>query len=343
MTIVHCDISFMTYLYARFATIFLVTISLSLGLNACSKSPQNTAESSASVASDSQSDNLDNGALSSAMLTQQDANAALENKQLVVTAQAEFEVVNVRQTVQRIEQLTLSLGGYVADSQVSNRTEQERRFAAGNQQQKIVTAYVQSGIMTLRIPKAQISNFLQQLQQQIVFLNQSQMSAKDITLDIQKADIEARIQALKAQAIEHSADGAASRVKLDAATEAALAEQQKLYAEIEAKALHEQVELSTVQLQFSQPLRVRTQIMPDVEQVLERESRGYFWNKLWHNLANGWDYFIGFVLWLAQAWLFLLFLGLAAWLWIKWRSNRHMHRLNAVVVQHQTKTQNDED
>lgn len=269
-------------------------------------------------------------ALSSKVTQQENLNPALERKQLVISTQAHFQVNDVLKTASQIELLAIQQGGYVANTHIENLENKHDSYPIGNHQQKTLISYIRQAHMVLRVPKNQVEAFLTQLQTHITFLNSSQFSAKDTTLEIQKAEVEAQIQALKEQALREqnlrNRNESTQMGNVSVITETALAKQQQLYAELQQKALLDQVQLSTIELTFRQPEKIREEISEDIEGIVQDEQSINFVPRLLDGLKAGGRYFIEFILWLSQFWAFIFAVPLLIWLFklsrAKWQNYR---------------------
>lgn len=284
-----------------------------------------TATSSNDVASiPASAANGNNNALTlgNSITNQQQTNTVFANKKMVVTANANFQVKDVQQTANQIEAIARQHGGYVANSEIGNNDSRKHSYPIGNYQRKELTSYSRHATMLVRVPKAQVGEFLQQLQQLIAFLDNSQFNAKDVTLDIQKAQVEAQIQALKAaQLSEQKADKTTEAGNMDVANQTALSRQQQLYADLQRQQLEDEVNLSTIQLNFYQPEKIREQIVEDIDGKMQGEKSVNFLPRLTDNLKAGWLYLVEFVLFLSQFWSLLLGFGLLWWAW-RWLLKR---------------------
>jgi len=276
----------------------------------------------------------DNLTLGSAITTQETNNLALANKKLLVTANASFQAQDVQQTVNQIEQLTLKHGSYITNSEIINSDSNTNQFSIGNYQLKQLTSYTRQATMLVRVPKAQVTSFLQQLQQYIAFLDHSQFNAKDVTLELQKAQVEARIAALKTdQLATQRADKTTQTGNINVADQTALARQQQLYADLERQGLQDAIALSSIELTFSQPEKIREQVIEDIDGKMRSEQSTNFLPRLWDNLKAGWLYFVEFLLLISQFWSFIVGAILVWWLWClftrwldKWRAERGIQR-----------------
>lgn len=125
-------------------------------------------------------------------LGSQVADIQIKGKELLITANANFKVEDVVKSINAIESLTRQQGGYVALSQTTNIESDSRTFVKGDQNVTLTTYYRQA-TMTVRIPREKVSAFLKQVQQQVAFLNEQAFSAQDVTLDIYREQLAAKL------------------------------------------------------------------------------------------------------------------------------------------------------
>ncbi|WP_019520260.1 DUF4349 domain-containing protein [Faucicola boevrei] len=123
----------------------------------CSKSEVDHTQSSSTqadtaLATDTLVSTSDNQ-IDKTVINQQDNNPTLQNKQLIVNGAVSFDVKNVQQSVQQINQITTQLGGYVAQNTISNNIVDTQSLNIGNQQRKEIISYQRNAQLTVRIPK----------------------------------------------------------------------------------------------------------------------------------------------------------------------------------------------
>lgn len=250
------------------------------------------------------------------IVNQQQTNTAFANKKMLVTAKADFQVKDVQQTANQIETLTQQNGGYVAHSEIGNDDKGSHSYPIGNYQLKQLTTYSRHATLVVRVPKNQVGNFLRQLQSYIAFLDKSEFDAKDVTLEIQKAQVEAQIQALKAEQIaKATADKTTQTGNIDIANQTALSRQEQLYADLQRQSLEDEVNLSSVQLNFYQPEKIRETIVEDIDGKMQSEKSVNFLPRLSDNLKTGWLYLVEFLLVISQLWSLALGALLLWWAW----------------------------
>lgn len=166
-----------------------LTIILILGSTAfgCSKKEEGPASDAAvateSVALDSQAVQQ-NAAKNPEQLVSQQQNALEQNRQLVKSAQLQFEVKDVLKTTSALEQQLSQYQGYIEEKQinyqVSDRSERDRIDGSVDIYEKI-TPTVQ---LTVRIPNQQVTPFLNQLLPLMLNFNSQSYEAKRYELKL---------------------------------------------------------------------------------------------------------------------------------------------------------------
>ncbi|MCU4391490.1 DUF4349 domain-containing protein [Acinetobacter courvalinii] len=166
-----------------------LTIILILGSTAfgCSKKEEGLASDAAvateSVALDSQAVQQ-NAAKNPEQLVSQQQNALEQNRQLVKSAQLQFEVKDVLKTTSALEQQLSQYQGYIEEKQinyqVSDRSERDRIDGSVDIYEKI-TPTVQ---LTVRVPNQQVTPFLNQLLPLMLNFNSQSYEAKRYELKL---------------------------------------------------------------------------------------------------------------------------------------------------------------
>ncbi|MFW1840089.1 DUF4349 domain-containing protein [Acinetobacter gyllenbergii] len=169
---------------AKKLTIILILGSTALG---CSKKQEDPASEAAmateTAAADSQAVQ-DNAVQNPEQLVSNQQSALEQNRQLVKSAQLQFEVKDVLKTTSALEQQLLQYNGYIEEKQinyqVSDRSERDRIDGSVDIYEKI-TPTVQ---LTVRIPNAQVTSFLNNLLPLMLNFNTQSYEAKRYELKL---------------------------------------------------------------------------------------------------------------------------------------------------------------
>lgn len=271
----------------------------------------------AGIMSDAAVDNASNGlevanlsSTSEQTLGSQAADIKIAGKALLITASADFKVEDVVKTSDAIESLTRQQAGYVALSNISNHPRDSRTFVQGNKNITITT-YTRQADMTVRIPRANVSKFLAQLQQQVAFLNGQQFSAQDVTLDIYREQLASQLNSDMASELSqerlNSKNDKDQGSNVDAITATYAARRQQELAKLEQLAIADKVQYSTINLTFMQPDISYKETTQNLDVLLDAEQPS-FSSQVGQAFKDGWEILRSVALGLIQLW-WLLVLG----------------------------------
>ena len=271
----------------------------------------------AGIMSDAAVDNASNGlevanlsSTSEQTLGSQAADIKIAGKALLITASADFKVEDVVKTSDAIESLTRQQAGYVALSNISNHPRDSRTFVKGNKNITITT-YTRQADMTVRIPRANVSKFLAQLQQQVAFLNGQQFSAQDVTLDIYREQLASQLNSDMASELSqerlNSKNDKDQGSNVDAITATYAARRQQELAKLEQLAIADKVQYSTINLTFMQPDISYKETTQNLDVLLDAEQPS-FSSQVSQAFKDGWEILRSVALGLIQLW-WLLVLG----------------------------------
>lgn len=244
------------------------------------------------------------------ILGSQAADIQIAGKKLLINASANFTVKDVVKSSAAIETLTRQQGGYVALSNISNYPRNDRTFVQGDKNITITT-YNRQAEMTVRVPRVNVNKFLEQMQQQVAFLNGQEFTAQDVTLDIYREQLASQLNSDMADELSQerldSKNDKDQGSNVDAITATYAARRQKELAKLEQMDIADKVKYSTINLSFMQPdvsYKETTQNL-DVLIDAERPSFGTEVNK---SFKDGWSMLTSFALGIIQLW-WLVVLG----------------------------------
>lgn len=288
--------------------IFLIPI---LTLTACQKAPDFAAYA---PNSSQQSAELVEFSPQSEIITQEENNPALKNRSLAISGEISFETDNVLKTNHEIENLTLKHGGYIQNSHIANQEGDTHTLFMGNNQKKQLITYYLHADVVVRIPKQNAAAFLSELSPLIEFLEYRNFLAEDVKLDIEKAQLQAQIQRETQTQLQET--------DTQTISQNALAKEKQLNARIQKKMLEDKVDFATITLKFHETAKVSQKIVPDIGNQIKQESNYTFFDQLKNSLATGWYYFLQFILFVSELWVFILVLCASVYAVNRWRKHR---------------------
>lgn len=232
----------------------------------------------------------------------------IAGKELLITARADFKVEDVVKSTSAIESLTRQQGGYVALSKTTNVESASRTFTKGDQNITLTTYYRQAN-MTVRIPRAKVSEFLKKLQQQVAFLNEQEFTAQDVTLDIYREQLASKLNSEMVAELSQerlnskNAKDQNSNVESIMATYAA--RQQQEYAKLEQMNIEDKVKYSTIDLKFTQPDSSYKETTQNLDLIIDAE-RPSFGVQVGEAFKEGWETLRTVAITLIQLWWLII-------------------------------------
>lgn len=248
-------------------------------------------------------------------------------RQFRVTASAQFQVKNVYETANRIEDAAIALGGFVAGNTISTDVQgtQARRLGDGTVLR--LTEVVTRGELTVRVPADRTNTLLRDLAKHMDFLDQRSFAAEDMQFELLRRQLAyARHQLLQAEAARAAQQPARVGEKLDAADMRAHALAQRDEAVVGQRELEDTIAFSTIRLHLYQDAQVRQQIEPDTEALMADAGPGFF-QRIGIALHAGWRGLLQTIVlatYLWPLWLVLLLVATGVWQW-----RRAVRRRNA--------------
>ncbi|EPF93102.1 hypothetical protein GCM10025882_05800 [Acinetobacter gyllenbergii] len=263
---------------AKKLTIILILGSTALG---CSKKQEDPASEAAmateTAAADSQAVQ-DNAVQNPEQLVSNQQSALEQNRQLVKSAQLQFEVKDVLKTTSALEQQLLQYNGYIEEKQinyqVSDRSERDRIDGSVDIYEKI-TPTVQ---LTVRIPNAQVTSFLNNLLPLMLNFNTQSYEAKRYELKLLEEKLNTANQS-------NSGSNAVNN-------------QLQQLTNLEVK---DRLAYSTIRLEFFQQSQVRKSHDLNINRIATLDSDPLF-SRIWEAIKVGLYGFRETIIWLVMLW-----------------------------------------
>ena len=281
-----------------------LTVILILGssLVACSKHPDHAANEAAvateSVALDSEAIQ-ENAAKNPEQLVSQQQNALEQNRQLVKSAQLQFEVKDVLKTTSALEQQLSQYKGYIEEKQinyqVSDRSERDRIDGSVDIYEKI-TPTVQ---LTVRIPNEQVTPFLNQLLPLMLNFNSQSYEAKRYELKLLEEKLNTANQS-------NSASNAVNN-------------QLQQLTNLEVK---DRLAYSTIRLEFFQQAQVRKTRDLNINRIATLDSDPLL-SRIWEAIKVGLYGLRETIIWLVMLWPLYLAIAIL-WAIRRWYKARKL-------------------
>jgi hypothetical protein len=224
------------------------------------------------------------------------------------------KVEDVLYATRRVENLVALCGGYVTKSDLSSVINYHNSVHFKEDSLMESTFYTTSSAMVLRIPSTRLDTLLAGIIDMALFVDARNISADDVKIQLFAAKLaEKRYEDYHWQLNKNVNSGKVPAKQITAA-EQALLEKQELAdgKSIEFYALADQVNYSTVALQFYQAQQEKRKVVAVSPTLTPYEPT--FISKLGTTIAGGFDLLKTCILFLANSWGFLFIAVLLFWL-----------------------------
>ncbi|MEG0130674.1 MAG: DUF4349 domain-containing protein [Acinetobacter sp.] len=282
---------------------FTLALLMSSALMGCSKKEESAASDAAvameSAGIESKAAPADNVAQNPDQLLSTQQNALEQNRQLVKSAQLQFEVKDVLKTTATLEQQLLQYNGYIEqkqiDYQISDSSRRDHIDGSVSIYEKI-TPTVQ---LTVRIPNAQVTTFLNNLLPLMLNFNTQSYEAKRYELKL----LEDKLN------IANQGSGASNSIN----------NQLQQLTDLEVK---DRLAYSTIRLEFFQQAQLRKSQDLNINRVATLDSDPLF-SRLWESIKMGLYGFREVFIWLVMLWPLYVVIA-AFWSIRRWYKNRRL-------------------
>ncbi|MDF2454223.1 MAG: hypothetical protein K0R51_216 [Cytophagaceae bacterium] len=288
---------------------FFFTAFVAVFLNSCSTKDHREA-SMESAAADSTA--LSNGFISSS--------AAEETKdtsrKFIRTAEMKFKVKNVFDATYKIEDLTKSFGGFVTYTNLSSSINHVSHVAISADSSLETTYYEVRNTMTIRVPNTKLDSTLRAVAVYIEYLDYRTISADDVALQLLSNKLTQKRIRRHEKRLEDAIDNRGKKLNETTNAEENLyyKQEQGDAATISNLALNDQINFSTVKLDFYQRETVKRELIANDKNIEAYQPSFGF--KIWEALKEGWTWLSGFFVFTARLWGFIV-LGILVYVLIK--------------------------
>ena len=239
------------------------------------------------------------------------SSAAVENKKdttrkFIRTADVKCKVKSVINSTVIIEDFAIKQNGFVTLSNLTQDVSRHTIIPISQDSSLETTYYVAKNDLIIRVPNIKLDTFLKQVATQIEFLDYRIIKANDVGLQVLENKItQQRIKKHEERLTKAIDEKAKKLIETSLAEENVLNKQEQAdNAMISNLSLNDQINYSTVSIQLYQKETIKRELVEN-----EKNTKAYepgLWKKTTEALISGWYIFEALLLFLVNAWAFLL-------------------------------------
>lgn len=224
-------------------------------------------------------------------------------KELVKTADVNFEVRNVIKTGEAIAALTQQYDGMVMHHQMQSTVKGSENVHLSNDSIMLVSTYNTTADMTIKIPSEQLEKFVNQVSNLGIYVNSSKMDIEDRSLDYLSSKLKAEN---REELVTQQKSG---KVTVKHSSEILSVKDDIVDKQINNLKTDEDVTYSTITLNFYQSDTISKETVANSDPSAYNIPTS---QRLGLAFANGWAIFMDVAVAIANLWMFIL-AGLIAW------------------------------
>ena len=282
---------------------FTLALLMSSALMGCSKKEESAASDAAvameSAGTESKAAPADNVAQNPDQLLSTQQSALEQNRQLVKSAQLQFEAKDVLKTTATLEQQLLQYNGYIEQKQIDYQISDSSRRDHVDGSVSIYEKITPTVQLTVRIPNAQVTTFLNNLLPLMLNFNTQSYEAKRYELKLLEDKLNTANQG----------SGASNSIN----------NQLQQLTDLEVK---DRLAYSTIRLEFFQQAQLRKSQDLNINRVATLDSDPLF-SRLWESIKMGLYGFREVFIWLVMLWPLYVVIA-AFWSIRRWYKNRRL-------------------
>lgn len=238
------------------------------------------------------------------------SNASIEKpngqRKFIRTADAKFEVSDVRKATYAIENATTKFNGFVTQTNLQSHVSEREETKISQDSSLQTVKYTVDNSITIRIPNTKLDTVLRTIGKEIKFLDHRIIKADDVSLEMLAGKMALKRNAAREKRLENAIDSRGGKLKsvVDAEDRLDAKKSQTDSNTIANLDLHDKVDFSTITLQIYQKETTRTEIVPNHAKV--DAYRPHIGIRIFDGLKTGWHILEGIIAFIVQLWSIVL-------------------------------------
>lgn len=229
-------------------------------------------------------------------------NETLKNKKFIRTAESKFRVKDVKQTTQRIHDLTNKYGGYVSNMSLKSEPSESKKIQISADSLVEVEEFIVRNELTIRVPNQQLDSLLRDVFKMVDYWDNCELKTDDASLLV-------LVNSLKIKRLESfsgrnktNIDKKKGNITIasDAEKDVLAYENQADDYKIDQQSIEDRVNFSVVNLYIYQAESIQKTVIPDIKSI--EPYRPNIFLQVGNSLKDGWLVFEKLLVFLVKFW-----------------------------------------
>ncbi len=240
-------------------------------------------------------------------------------RKFIITGDIKFKAKNVIKATYNIEDITHKEGGFVTSTTLASNTDYITTTPVSIDSSMVTTFYTVSNTLILRIPNYKLDTALKQIAKNIDYLDHRNLKKEDVALQLLTNELAQKRANKTKQRLSNAIDKKGQKLDDIVSAEQILSnkEEQSDNAKLSNMSINDQIAYSTVSLVVYQPQTVKREMICNHKSIEPFEPS--FGSKIVDSMQFGWTIIKEIFLFIVKSWAILLFVGLAFFLYRKYK------------------------
>lgn len=229
-------------------------------------------------------------------------NEALKNKKNIRTAESKFRVKDVKQTTQRIHDLTNKYGGYVSSMSLRSEPSVSKKIQISADSLVEVEEFIVRNELTIRVPNQQLDSLLREVFKMVDYWDNCELKTDDASLLLLSNSL--KIKRLESFSNRNKVNIDKKKGNITIASEAEkdvlIHENQADNYKVDQQSIEDRVNFSVVNFQIYQAESIQKTAIPDIKNI--EPDRPNIFLQVGDSLKDGWFVLENLLVFLVKFW-----------------------------------------
>jgi hypothetical protein len=225
-----------------------------------------------------------------------------QNRQIIKSGEIRFRTNNVRTVTEKIEDIVIKAGGYIASSELTNNIRNESRKSLTANKSLVSKEIIVENSMLVRIPKEKFDTFLRAINPLIEFLDYRKYQADDQTYHYNKSTAQTeRVENYAKRQTQHI-DKTPAKLKESTEAEDKLLDRQLQSDALKAEKaeLEDRINFSNIRIDIYQKAVVVRDVYEDFNNYGSYKPNIFL--RIGDSIVTGWEIFEDLIVFLFKIW-----------------------------------------
>lgn len=229
-------------------------------------------------------------------------NEALKNKKFIRTVESKFRVKDVKQTTQRIHDLTNKYGGYVSNMNLRSEPITSKKIQISADSLVEIEEFIVRNELTIRVPNQQLDSLLRDVFRMVDYWDNCELKTDDASLLLFGNSL--KIKRLESFSGRNKANIDKKKGNITVAAEAEKEvlthENQADNYKVDQQSIEDRVNFSVVNLEIYQAKSIQKTAIPDIKNIEPYRPNIFF--QVGDSLKDGWFVLENILVFLVKLW-----------------------------------------